>query len=388
MSVQSNIRLMAWHNFFTDFRLYAPIAIIYYADVSGSYALGMSVFSITMLAQAMLEIPTGVFSDLVGRSRTVTLGSIAMVTGTICYAVGGNYWWLVAGALFEGISRAFYSGNNDALLHDTLTEMHRSDDYAEKLGKLSSLFQVALATAGILGSVIANWSFAWVMWLSVLPQLICVWISLKLIEPKVVTVKEINPYTHLKEAIGLFIQNPRLRLLSIANALGGGAGEAVYLFSATFIATLWPIWAIGIAKGLSNAGAAISFYTAGRLIKKYKEYPVLIWSRVYGRVMSLIAYGFPTVISPLLLATQSLLYGTITVADSNLKQKEYTPKQRATMASLDSLLISLMVAIMGISVGALADITSPVKALIIMQLFQTIPIYIYWRLWKVKTVTG
>jgi len=55
------------------------------------------------------------------------------------------------------------------------------------------------------------------------------------------------------------------------------------------------------------------------------------------------------------------------------------------MASLDSLFISIMTALMGIGVGVLADLTSPVKALIIMQLFQAIPILLYWRLWRQST---
>ncbi|OGV96609.1 hypothetical protein A2W24_01455 [Microgenomates group bacterium RBG_16_45_19] len=382
MSVARNIKLLAWHNFFTDFKLYAPVAILYFAQVSGSYALGMSVFSLAMLTQAVLEIPTGVFSDLIGRKRTVICGSAAITLGTISYAIGGNYGWLMVGACLEGISRAFYSGNNDALLHDTVTEIGQSETYAEKLGKLSSLFQVAAAGAAILGSVIANWSFTWVMWLSVLPQAACLVISLNLIEPQRRNEETSQPYRHIREAVKLFFKNSRLRSLSLANMLGASAGEAIFQFNATFIATLWPIWAIGVAKSLSNAGAAISFYTAGRMIKRFKALPIMIGARIYGRVVSLIAYGLPTIISPILLASHSLLFGTITVADSQLKQKEYTQKQRATMASLDSLLVSLAVAVMTVLIGWLADLTSPARALIYMQGFQLIPILIYWRLWR------
>lgn len=374
--------MLAWHNFFTDFRLYAPVAILYFAQVTGSYALGMSVYSIIMLTQALFEIPTGVFSDLIGRKRTVMCGSVAITMGTICYAVGGNYWWLVVGAVLEGVSRAFYSGNNDALLHDTVTELGKPDEYADKLGKLSSLFQVAAAGAAILGSVIANWSFTWVMWLSVIPQMICVVISWRLVEPQVVKKGPDKPFRHLKKAMILFINNSRLRSLSVANIIGESAGEAIFQFNATFIATIWPVWAIGVAKTLSNLGAAIGFYSAGRLIKRYKELPLLIGGRIYGRVISFIAYGIPTPISPILLASHSLLYGTIMVADSQLKQKEFSQEQRATMASLDSLLVSMAMAVMAVLVGWLADLASPTIALILMQFVQIIPIFMYWKMWR------
>lgn len=70
---------------------------------------------------------------------------------------------LVVAAVFDGLSQAFYSGNNDALLHDSLTETGNVHQYDEHLGKTSSMFQLALALAAVLGSVIANWSFVWVM---------------------------------------------------------------------------------------------------------------------------------------------------------------------------------------------------------------------------------
>lgn len=382
--MERNIKLLAWHNFFTDFRLYAPLSILYFSQVSGSYALGMSVFSIFMVTQAIFEVPLGVFSDLIGRARTVWLGSAAMVLGTIFYAMGGNYGFLVIGAIFEGLSRASYSGNNDALLHDTLAETGKTEEYSDNLGRLSSLFQVALALSALLGSFIANWSFAWVMWLSVIPQIMCLLISLRLVEPKVVVSKESNPYAHFKEAWQLLVNNVRLRWIALASVIGTSAGEAIFLFNATFIASLWPIWAIGVQKFLANMGAFVSFLTAGKLIKKYGEYPVMFWSRVYGRVTSVIAYAFPTLLSPLILASHSLLYGSITVADSTLQQKEFSNKQRATMGSVISFGHSLGTAVMTLLIGYLGDVYGPVKALLIMQIPQTFPLFIYWRLWRGK----
>src|SRR5690348_13401937 len=101
MPIHKNIRLLGWFNFLLDFRLYGPIIILYFTQVSGSFALGMSVFSITMLASAIFEVPTGVFSDKIGRKKTIVCGSIASVISVALYAVGGTYGMLVAGAIFE-----------------------------------------------------------------------------------------------------------------------------------------------------------------------------------------------------------------------------------------------------------------------------------------------
>src|SRR3989338_130050 len=141
MLVHKNIRILAWFNFFSSFRLFAPILIIYFQKVTGSYALGMSIISVVFVSIALLEIPTGIFSDKIGRKNTVMLGSLSNIVAVVFYAIGMSYWILVVGAIFEGLGRSLYSGNNNALLHDTLHEKNRVDDYPAVLGKTSSMFQ-------------------------------------------------------------------------------------------------------------------------------------------------------------------------------------------------------------------------------------------------------
>src|SRR6266542_3847501 len=133
LPVSRNLHLLGWFNFWADFRPYGPIAILYYSQVTGSYAHGMSIFSVAMLAQSLFELPTGVLSDMVGRKRTVVYGAVAGVFALIFYAIGGTYLALLTGAIFEGVGRAFYSGNNDALLYDTLAEMGQRETFQEYL---------------------------------------------------------------------------------------------------------------------------------------------------------------------------------------------------------------------------------------------------------------
>jgi MFS family permease len=185
MRMNRNINLFYLFNFFVDFRFYAPVAIIYFAHVSGSYALGMSIFSATMLSSALFEIPTGVFSDYIGRKKTILLGSLFLAFAVFCYALGFSYWVLLLGAITEGVSRSFFSGNNTALLYDTLNENGKVCIYHEVLGKTSSTDQLALAVSAVAGSLIASKSFSLVFWLSILAPVACILISLLFREPKV-----------------------------------------------------------------------------------------------------------------------------------------------------------------------------------------------------------
>ena len=382
MGSQKNIKLLAWFNFFTDFKLYSAIAILYFVHVTGSLALGMSIYSIASISDALFEVPTGILSDMVGRKNTIVLGSIASVAYALCYALGGSYLMLALGAVFQGLSVAFYSGNNDALLHDSLKESGNEKKFHTYLGKLSSLFQLALALGAVIGSFLANNSFIIVMWISVIPQIMCFFISLLIVEPHIHLEKSTNIYAHMKEALLLFKTNKKLRLVSVAGMIGSSVGEASFQLSATFYRLLWPIWAIGIAKMFSYLGATTSFYFSGPLIDKFKEIKTILIGNVYSRAVVLIALVFPTQLSPFMMATTSIFYGSGSVAKDSLLQKEFTPHQRATIASLNSLAESLLFALFAFVLGLIGDRIGPAKALILAQFISLIAMYLYWRVFQ------
>lgn len=379
---KKNIKLLKIFNFLIGFSLFAPLAIIYFYKVSGSYVLGASIFSIFMISSAIFEAPTGIWSDRVGRRGTIILGSWARVIAFILYAIGLSYWWLVAGAILEGLSRSFYSGNNDAFLHDTLADQGLESEFHEYSGKVSSTEQLAMGISALLGGLIANYSYSYLLWLSVIPQLVMVYISYRFIEPLSRTKTNSNVYAHVKEAIRLFIHNKKLRLLSMASILSYSISEVKWEFTSAFTDTVWPVWAIGISRTLPSFGASASFFFSGKLIRKFTEVKILLFGNIFGKITSFIAYGIPSIFSPIILSVPSALYGVSEVAEKTLMQKEFSDHQRATMSSLNSLGGSIGFAAMSIFLGSLADSMGPAKALIILTLISLPIIYLYWILFK------
>jgi len=382
LAYHKNVRLLSIFNFLIGFSLFAPLAIIYFSKVSGSFTLGTSVFGIIMLSSAIFEVPTGVWSDKVGRKYTVVLGSWARVAAFILYAIGLSYWWLVVGAVMEGLSRAFYSGNNDALLYDSLADEQNQENYDEFQGKVSSTEQFAMGISAVLSGLIVFFSFNYLLWFSVLIQICMLGVSYFMIEPKHHSLKNTNVFAHIKEAVYLFIHNKKLRLLSLASILGYSIGELKWEFNSAFVATVWPAWAIGISKTLPSFGASISFYFSGKLIKKFQALKILLFGSIYGKVVNLLSLIFASVLSPLIMSTTSFLHGVNSIAKKTLMQKEFTNHQRATMSSLNSLGGSVGFFFMSLVLGGLADLMGPAKALIVMTLIGLPEIFIYWLLFK------
>jgi MFS family permease len=382
MTLKKNLKLLKWFNFFTDFKLYAPIAIIYFSHITHSYAIGASIFAVTQFSAAFMDVPAGIFADRMGRKKSIIIGALTAVLSVLFYAFGINFWILAIGAIFEGLSRAFYSGNNNALLHGMLAEDGLEHEYNEHLGKLSSMFQIALATSGLIGSFIASWSFPLIMWLSVIPQVLCLAISFQITESRIATEKKGNLLSDLQDGIKSFINNINLRLLSLSSILDYALGETTYQFQAAFYNTLLPIWAVGIAKITANACGGLGFHFSGKLVKKFGSIPILFFGEIYNEVVSFFALIVVTKISPFLLASSSFFYGTRTVTVDTLMQKEFTDKQRATMSSLNSFAGSLLFGIFVFMTGLFADKVGPRNAMLIIQILCLSRTYLVWKLTK------
>lgn len=390
MPVHKNVKLLTWFNFCLDFRLYDAIAIIYFAQVTGSYALGLGIFSISTVSSAIFEVPTGVFSDLIGRKMTLVLGAIFSTLSVGLYAVGGSFWVLALGALMGGLSFSLFSGNNEAFIYDTLQEEGRIDEYTTVYGKTGSMFQFALASSALLGSLVLGLeSFKWVLWLSVIPQVVGIILALQMTEPKR-HYKDIetNVFSHLKESFKVFRDNFKLRMLSFAQILDRGLGEAMHQFTPAFLATLWPVWAIGLARVLSHLFAALGMRVAGRLVKKYGEIKLLVGSYIPSWIVGILITAFPTVATPLINSATSLPFGFANVARNNLFQKEFTDRQRATIASLNSLAGSLLFAVLAVVFGIYADKYGARIALLTGQFVSIISLYFYYRLSKANKITS
>src|SRR5688572_21114534 len=100
MTSQRNIRIVTWFNFCNDFRPYSAIAILYFAQVTGSFALGLLVFSVASISKSLFEVPTGLWSDNVGRKKAMVWGAVASSVSILLYALGGSFWMLAVGAVF------------------------------------------------------------------------------------------------------------------------------------------------------------------------------------------------------------------------------------------------------------------------------------------------
>lgn len=350
-----NVRLLYVHNFLTDFLPQWPFLVIYYAGITGSYTTAMSVVALDIFSSALFDIPTGVFSDRLGRRLTMAIGSFSYMAGTFCYAFAADIRMLYAGAILWGLGRCLFSGNNNALLYESLQSEGLESDYHHYRGATGSMFQLALCSSALLSMWLSHYGLRTVFVTAIVPQVMAIAVSLMFKEPHQHQTAKPKGLAIFKQACIKTWKNPHLAKLVLARALNYGSDEAKYNFQTVFVGTLWPIWAIGFYRAIGHAGSFLGYRYAARLIERFGE-PVLFITRDICWFMSAaIAVATNCVASPVILKLDSFLFGPGEVASDHLMQKEFTDDERATMGSISSFATSVVYGLAAIAIGLIAD---------------------------------
>lgn len=174
------------------------------------------------------------------------------------------------------------------------------------------------------------------------PQLICVALALRMTDVSRRTFGSGDIMVHLIDAVRGFRRSSKLRKLALAGALDYGVGNAEWNLRPAFIATVWPLWAVGFAPAMGTLGAALSYWYGGRFSHWIGYERSLAGYAFVHRFLGIVSFAVPTVASPALIASTGLGMGINDVSEAALLQREFADDQRATMSSLISVLGSIV----------------------------------------------
>lgn len=179
-----------------------------------------------------MEFPSGYLSDKWGYRFTLNLACLFGIAGWSTYTLATSFAGVLIAEIQLGISYAFISGADSALLYETLRHEGREEEYAKHDGRMTAWAQAGEA-AGAIG---AGALYAWFPLLPFFLQ-IAVWVSALAVCRNLVEIPSLPRQTtsHLREAIGIarkaFLQCPGLRYSILLAALLG-------------LASFYPVWLI------------------------------------------------------------------------------------------------------------------------------------------------
>ncbi|MBA3392042.1 MAG: MFS transporter [Deltaproteobacteria bacterium] len=145
-----NLRLFYAFRLLATSYLFVPIFMLVQADRGLSFFDRLALGGIYSAVIIIVEVPTGVFADLVGRRRSMIGGALAMVASCLLAARADGFAEFAVAESLAALSMALCSGADSAYLYDLLAAHDRTAEYPRRESTASAwhLLGCALAFAG------------------------------------------------------------------------------------------------------------------------------------------------------------------------------------------------------------------------------------------------
>ncbi len=367
--IRRNLLLFKLDNFLGGLWPLSALSIVYFEQITASYALAMAVFSLSSLVTTFMEIPVGIFSDKVGRRKTLICSPILVFLTFLFWALAGQFScieFLFLGSFFWGTSAAIASGTADALVYETMEELKKQGDFNVQYAKNGGWNQVGLALSAISAGVVTYFfSLQVLAWVSILPSLIHIIVIYFFVEPKRNRVDQrVTSFKHFLISFRRLKRNKRLRFFAIINLIDNAFGMASFRFESAYYQLFISDWLINMARFLKQLSGIIGFFVVPyiRKIGMIKLFFSSMFGNVFVRVLGV---SLSNVLTPFIMSMVNLFYGMGRTANADIMQKEFSPHQRATMQSIISFLSGILLAIVMVVFGFIGDMYGPTIAIIL-----------------------
>lgn len=177
-----NIRLYPYFQFFRSLLFWQAIWFLYFESVvTASEAILLA--AIVDLSTVILEVPSGYFSDYLGRRITLVIGMIASALGCLLLFQSSSFIMFAIAQVLLGAGGAFVSGTDNALLYDSLSDQGREDEVAAQEVRAWRFTYTALALSAVTGGYLSTETFKPAYLLTIIALLAALTIALLFREP-------------------------------------------------------------------------------------------------------------------------------------------------------------------------------------------------------------
>lgn len=345
-----NLRMINWLAGFNNASFFIPFAVPFWLGESLTQQkiyLLQSIFTIVMM---VLEVPTGVMADRIGRRSSLIIAACTASAGFAFYSVSNGFWQFAAAEVLLALGMSLNSGTLESMRHESALALEGNHGRSSA-GTAHSARLLSAAICSVAGGVVVHFfGFRTAMVLDALTYVGAVVVVLKMAEPP-----------HQARSRGQFKK---------ARPLLWGMIGLILLFALLREATHIPVFLN--ARVLEDAGIGIGWYGAifaslqligsgvariGHRIEVRMGERQTIWLLTSIAAASYLATGLlPNQFAPLGLIGFGVLFGlTRPFMDHALNSRIHDNSMRATVNSCATLISRSLYFVAGPLVGTVVD---------------------------------
>jgi MFS family permease len=362
------VRISKW------FMLFMPVVVLFIQSNGLDLRGVMLVNAVYAVTVAVFEIPSGYFSDRLGRKNAIIIGTILILGQFIAYSFATSFLGFAVGAFLGGIGVSFISGTDAALLYDTLVAVGAEKAYVKWEGRSYAVGTFAEAVAAILGGwLAAYYGLRFTIYAQVGVSLMGVIVATTLVEPSTHRVLDKKESWALLKVIlrETFRENKKLLFYLFLSAVVGLA----CLLLAWFVQPYFTYHVLGenymgYLWALLNGIVAVFSANAYLLQRSWKD-KQLVTILLSLLIIGYFILGFCGNYWTLGIGVLCVMYAARGIAVpvfANLINKEITADRRATVLSIKGFGIRLIFAILAPILGWVADVFSILETFTLLGL--------------------
>ena len=356
-TILSNIWKLNLIQVFRWFMLIMPAIVLFYQENGLSMQDIMVLQGLYSLALVIFEVPSGYFSDTIGRRNSLVAGSMLCTAGFFIYSLSYSFFGFLCAEIIIASGYSFISGTDSALLYDTLLEAKQEKDYTKRQGRLNATANFSEAVAGILGGIIAVSSLRLNFYIETGILALSIPVALSIIEPK--THKNLKPKMTYKGFYTIIYETlrypPLFWLISYNAVILAGTLTIVWFVQPYLKMSGIPLVMFGIIWTMLNLSVGVSSLSADRiknLIGEKFSFMLPLFLIVTGYfLLSFLDLTWAFVLFILLYLARGFTLPVFT----NLINQQTSSEKRATVLSIRVLLTRLIFCLVGPATGYISD---------------------------------
>lgn len=182
-NIDRNLNHYRWLQFSSSAFAWLPVFFLFFSQfVSLAEVIQLGAFY--YFCVCVFEVPSGYFSDRVGRRITLLIASCAFIVSNMAFILADGFHMLLLGQLFLALGMAMLSGTDTAFLYDSLLSVNREREYAAFEARGQAYSMAALAMFSLAGGVLGLLDLRWPYFLSLLGAIWMLWLVWQFIEPE------------------------------------------------------------------------------------------------------------------------------------------------------------------------------------------------------------
>ncbi|MCP5047646.1 MAG: MFS transporter [bacterium] len=159
------------YGFLKNLRFFEPFLVLFFLEKGLTFLQIGTLYSIMQIAINILEIPTGVIADTLGRRRTMITSFVAYIVSFLVFNFSSGYSLFMVAMLFFSVGEAFRTGTHKAMIFEYLKIKGWKDQKVHYYGHTRSWSQMGSALSALIaaGIVFYTGSFQVIFLYSTIP---------------------------------------------------------------------------------------------------------------------------------------------------------------------------------------------------------------------------